>query len=162
MSDWGTKKAFWWVTDWIYPSFGDEMKMKVRGMIFERWHIAKYEKQGMCKVDTDFFFDYTWSPSFSLFFQRIWIDLYNEACLACWKGIKFAKISWWKLVILYELYKGLELVDRYLRERSRFWQNIRFHDLKFSEWLNLTWEVQKQVFQQDLKVNILKKCHFQV
>ena len=114
MSDLGTKKAFWWVPDWIYYSFGDDMKMKVRGVTFERRHIEKYEKQGMCKLETDFFLDYTWPPIFSLFFPRIWIDLYNKACLACGKGIKIAKISWWKLVILYELYRDLELVDRYL------------------------------------------------
>ena len=126
MSDWGTTKAFWWVTDWIYHSFGDDMKMKVRGMTFERRHIEKYEKQGMCKLDTDFFLDYTWPPIFSLFYPRIWIDLYNKACLACEKGIKIAKIGWWKLVILYELYRDFELVDRYLQVDTtlRFRQNL--------------------------------------
>ena len=114
MSDWGTKKAFWWATDWINRSFGDGMKMKVRCVTFERRHIEKYEKQGMFKPDTDFFLYYTWPPIFSLFFPRIWIDLYNKAWLACGKGIKVAKISWWKLVILYELNIDLELVDRYL------------------------------------------------
>ena len=131
MSDWDSRKAFWWVTDWINHSFGDNMKMKVRWLTFERRHIEKYEKQGMFKPDTEFLLYYTWPPIFSLFFPRIWIDLYNKSCLACGKGLKFAKICWWKLGILYELYREMELVDGNLIERSSFFQNIRFHFQSF-------------------------------
>ena len=35
------------------------MKMKVKGVTFERRLIENYEKQGMCKPDTEFFLDYT-------------------------------------------------------------------------------------------------------
>ena len=40
-------------------------------------------------------------------------------------------MCWWKLGILYELYREMELVDGNLIERSSFFQNIRFHFQSF-------------------------------
>ena len=54
------------------------------------------------------------------------------------------------------------MVDRYLRERSSFWQNIRFHVLKFSELLNFTLEVQKTSVSARFKGKYFEKVSFSV
>ena len=82
--------------------------------------LENMRNRGACKPDTKSFLYNTWPPIFSLFFKRIWIDLFNKPCLPCERLSEIDKISLWTFWILYELYRDLYLVVWYLNAKKKY------------------------------------------
>jgi hypothetical protein len=124
--------------------------------------LENMRNRGACKPEKIFFLFNTWPPIFSLFFKRIWIDLYKKLCLICEILRKIDKISLWTFWILHRLYRDLYLVVLYLLEMSRVWLNIQFPFKNALKWLRMTNKDQLWVFQSGWKGFWWKKWHFKV